>query len=444
MKHRAAIVVVAFIGSVIACTRSAEQTNFLGKACSGAADCPADLLCVANACWEPCGAGGTCPTGKVCTFNACVPGASVDGGGGGGGERDAGVVGTVDPDDHPNGESDSGGGSTDPREGGKVEEPDTGTNGGNPDTDGRLVLSGLSQATFSHALVLDDTNLVYVKKSTNALGEPSADIVARPLAGGAEVTVATIDGNEASLLENNDLHVAAGSVFRLVGNAPQSITRYDIADQSATPIPGDVRQIVGVIGTRLVFIDQQENLRLYDAAAKSLDATLYGSLQNLTRSIAIQGTELTWLTQALGGDGKFHVMHATLGSPGTDLGRTFPSTAMVKGMVVTGNAGAMLLGDAPTSIYTFDPATNTAIVPGSALGSIDDNSTLSGDGKLYVFVRHDDAPGLDLVSIDATGTKTKLGKLANGGGAAATATTIYALDPSGNGSSLNLYKWAKP
>jgi hypothetical protein len=327
-----------------ACSRSANQNNFLGKPCQAAADCPAPLLCVQSACWEPCNANGTCPNpGESCILGACVPGGSAGGGDGGMGN---------DSGSHDPGSS----------SGGMIQSDGTGV----------VTLPGMQ---MPQSFAVDGAYAFVAYPKAGAFGATTFVVSRFALDGSnAETSVATLN-----TMDPAKPHVAAsnGKVFWVdsPSGMASNFTLYtrpadlSSAATSISPVSVPANSFgTGLIvdGSSLVFVDGSFQVRVYDAQTGTLDATVYGTtgMAGNGPSFAKNGSELYWLQNPGGpGPGNQLIFTATLGSAGAQAaGSGIPSNAMLMGVGGSGtNFFAFTRGSTPgqTSLNTVDTTTGT-------------------------------------------------------------------------------------
>jgi hypothetical protein len=419
MRAGTLIIAVSGLGLIasIACSRNANQANFIGAACQTQADCPAELLCVHNGCYEPCQVGGQCPNpGEVCTSegsgSACVPAGS-------GGSTDKDGSGPIDP-----GTSSSGGTS--------------GASSGNPagpQSDGTDFITGISMKSTEMqglAFAMDGSaHAVFLyNKDMGISGNVPQFVVSAPGAY-AEQQIATVPQPKEFFA------VAGGNIVYTRGNGGgQNVyTRPLNLSAAETQIGGVTMNVAGGAqnfyvqdGNDIVFMDGSNNIRILNVATGALDATIYGSI-TMGGAWGKNGNSLMWVAEETT---NAKVYSATVGNVGTVANVTFGKNLGYSFVQPVGTttlfaqtSGALYevpIPDGPASAVSSFPTQvgNGARVFGSAVYYARD-ATGMGVQHLFKF---------DLTTKTETDSGKRIGSVPSAGGSSiyVTASGIYALE----------------
>lgn len=401
--------------TVLACSRSAQQTNFLGKACTAAGDCPPELLCVVGACREPCGADGACDDGFTCQFGACVPGGTSAAG-------DAGV-GTAAPPS----------GTTLPAPDSSV--PDGGKTSGSATGDGTLVLASVPPAVAAgRGTGFGANDLVYLESISDNFGVTTTRFMAVAYASGATRVVYTFPaGGQAP----QQFAVAGTAVYFATTEIPASLERVDLGTGNRTTVTSLGNQPGGwpvATGSKVAFI-VSNTLRLYDWITGVLDPVSYGAIDS-DMLVAVRGTELTWMARSANLD----FYQATVGTPGTKKTRTLPSSSRLDALAASGSTLLALVAGGQPTLYTMSLDDSASPLSLGATGPGSGGRAAVDDGAIVLVESQS-----SIVRVTATGAKTTIG---NSGQASVTSVAVvgnvvYALASTGSASSVVL-KWARP
>ena len=411
---RKAVQVALLVMGVVtafACSRSANQTNFLGKPCTGGGDCPPELLCAVGACREPCGPNGACATGATCQLGACIPGGAQQGGAAGGATSDASVRG-------------GGGGG-----------------GGSTGSDGTTARSGLPLAPKE--LTGDDEWVAYSVTDLDDFGNQRLTLQAARLNSTAPPFVVS---SLYAMVGPPRTAVVDGRVYwnHYMPPGATGTLRRAVLGQ-ANPATEDIGSTDGYLersGDKLIYLDGSKQLRVYDAKTSTLDPTIYGA-GIIGGRVGLTESTVYWLND----DGTGNtVWKATLGAPGAATSRTIPNGdfssfgAFGNRVFLTVSAtGALLAFDTTSTATQQNLATTTQ-------GGSGAQTSFAYDGGFLFAATSGTGPGDAIVRFSLKdGSQTKVGMHSGSGNSRAiyvTPTGVYVPEADGTGS--RLARWPKP
>jgi hypothetical protein len=349
--------IIAFVGlgfvASLACSRNANQQNFIGAKCAGQNDCPAELICANEECRERCNPDQTCPKpAEQCIANACWPAGKGPAGSGDDGGRTSGSDGgdPFNPD----------GGDTIPI-----------------DSTGTEVVTGIKLTgpeMSGLGFYADDTHamLRYTKMDINGT---VPQLTISGFGSWTPAQAAALNQNDAfvSIVSNRIVYTKSGGGG---GGTPAPVyARPTNLSEPEAPLGGSVLDGAAVLdGTDFAYVNGSKQVRVFDAATGAVDTTDYGTVTSSPGDqikIAKNGTVIAWLVQdKING---WKVYAATKGSPGALMTATFPGTVMFDGVYVVGTKLYVVTGGGASNVLyekemtTADPAVAVNNYPASEI-----------------------------------------------------------------------------